>query len=702
MPTVTRAEPEARPGPRIGSPRAQAERDADRLADTLTAPQPQPAPCVACASGSAPCPACAASARRLSPNRSRPSPTNPLLGRALASPASPLPATTRRRFEQRLGGDLGPIALHRGSAADTATAATNASAFASGGDIVLGRGAPPIDTPAGERLLAHEVAHSLAGGDEIRRFVPDDVLRSTLTPAVAATLSDADLRHAHGLVLSSLASTTDPTLRQAAETNRDTLAAEATARGLDLTGNAALSSRLEGEDASLPITFEAEEVTDAGLLVDPRSAFDGGTTPTVAPPPLQPLVLPGAGGGDTHTTPGLPGLSGGAVSSGLSSHILAMGEHASRSSSGELMTIFGSRVGGPCAFTSTLEGMSSPAYMGSFMPRPGTIVLDRVVDTAPRDLYAYYEAVRAGRPSPGNGLDLRTIDMNLSTGVRQATDADLLRIPRLIEEFNAGTINAADRELLVTLARIHADGTPRASPFASYMTPGAEAPNVGRRLFRVRIEVPRGMALDHRFENAAEAEFLLSLDHQGRLTQVGAGTGVLESGSRLSQFLVRNGTRIRWAGRIAAVAGVAYGGYRIATAAPTDRGRVIGEEAGSLALGTLGTMAATAGCVAFGVATGGVGLFVCGLVGGVAAGALGSYVGGEVGERMQHDPLGPATWVVNAAVHAYTDPMVQSADPVVRADGIALQRVIYQDDSFSMMYLMNRMCGGCLSYPGGF
>lgn len=700
MSRSTRAEHEARPAPRIGSPHAQAERDADRVADTLTAPQPQPTPCVACASAGTPCPACTASARRL-PAARRPNPGNPLLGRALASPAAPLPAATRRRFEQRLGGDLGPIGLHRGPAADTATAATNASAFASGADIVLGRSAPAADTPAGERLLAHEIAHSLAGGDEIRRFVPDDILRSTITPSVAATLSDADLRHAHGLVLSSIASSTDPTLRQAAETNRDTLAADAASRGLDLAGNATLSSRLEGEDASLPITFEAEEVTDAGLLVDPTSALEGGTTPSVAPPSIQPLVLPGAGG-DTSTTPGLPGLSGGAVSSGLSSHILAMGEHASRSSSGELMTIFGSRVGGPGAFSSTLEGMSSPAYMGSFMPRPGTIVLDRVVDTAPRDLYAYYEAVRAGRPSPGNGIDLRTIDMTLSNGVRRATDADLLRIPRLIEEFNAGTISAADRELLVTLARIHADGTPRASPFASYMTAGADAPNVGRRLFRVRIEVPRGMALDHRFENAAEAEFLLSLDHQGRLTQLGAGTGALESGSRLSQFLVRNGTRIRWAGRIAAVAGVAYGGYRIATAAPSDRGRVIGEETGSLALGTLGTMAATAGCVAFGVATGGVGLFVCGLVGGVAAGALGSYVGGEVGERMQHDPLGPATWVVNAAVHAYTDPMVQSSDPVVRADGIALQRVIYQDDSFSMMYLMNRMCGGCLSYPGGF
>lgn len=692
-----RAKPEAKPSRiPVGPIHGPEEREADRLAAQMNQPATRGlAGCTGCAvSAPAPCPACAAGARSLLRSATGPAHTDPgrPLGRLLSRPGAPLPRTQRARFEQRLGTDLSPLRLHLGEEAAVAARAVNARAFAYGNDIVFGADAPTPDTAAGEHLLAHEVAHTLGPGSQaLRRFAPEDMLRATIAPDAARGMSDADLRLAHGLVVSVVASAPGGGAEQrSAMENRNTLEAEGAARGLALGGNAMLGQRVEGQDASAPVIFEAEELETTPLLVpDPVAGMV--ELPDPGPPPIPALVLPpGYGGQGGSDASGVPGLSGLGTSAGLSSHIFAMGEHAA-TQNGRMMTMFGPQTG-PGAFGPTLEGMSSRQYWQSFVPSRGTIQLDRVVDQVPRDLDPYFSNVRQGRPSPGLGRDIRT--------VANVTDQDLMQIPRLIERYNNGTISAAERDMLVRLARIHANGTPQSSPFASYMQPGAPTPGVGERLFRVRIEVPRGMALDHRFENAEEAEFLLSMDHRGRLVQSSAGMGPMEGASRTTQFLVRHGGKIRWAGRIVLVAAVAHGAYRVTTAAPGERGRVAGEELGGLALGALGTIGAAAGCVALGIATAGAGLLVCGLVGGAAAGAIGSYVGGEVGERMQHDPLGPATWVVNHAVTAYTDSMIQSADPTVRADGVAIRRVIYQDDSFSMMYLMNRMCGGCLSYPG--
>lgn len=688
------AETERRP--RIGAAHDPAEREADRVAAMLTAPAaPTALGCTACAADATPCPACAAGARSLRRSAAGPAPAVApgSVGRALSGPGAPLPERSRARFEQRLGTDLSDVRLHTGTTAAAAARSVNATAFALGRDIVFGEAAPAPGTATGEALLAHEVAHTLQDSGVLRRFVPEDALRSTITPAQARTMTDEDLRLAHGLVVSAAASAPAGTAEHdSAAENRTTLEAEGAARGLPLGGNAALGRTLEGEDASAPVMFEAEELETTRLVPDPVAGMVD--MPDPGPPAIPALVLPPAyapaSDSDRSGVPEGRGVSGFGVGSGLTSHIFAMGEHAAMHE-GRLTTMFGARTG-LGAVDSTLQGMTSPRYWRSFAPSSNTILLDRVVDVVPRDLEPYYSTVMRGRPSPGVGLDIRDV-----AGV---ADADLLRIPRLIEQYNNGTISAADRELLLRLARIHANGTPRASPFASYMEPAAAAPNVGNRLFRVRIEVPRIGALDHRFENAEEAEFLLAMNNEGRLVQVSAGEGAMETASRTARFLARHGNRIRWAGRVVLVGALAYGAYRVATAAPRDRGRVVGEELGGLGLGAAGAFGAAAGCIALGVATGGLGLLVCGLVGGAAAGAIGSYVGGEVGERMQHDPLGPATWVVNHAVTAYTDPMIQSADPVVRADGVALRRVIFQDDSRSMMYLMNRMCGGCLSYPG--
>jgi hypothetical protein len=89
------------------------------------------------------------------------SPSTPLRAAGLGDlgEGRPLPRGVRGFFEPRLGLDLAGVRVHTGDAAEAATAALGARAFAYGADIVFGPGELAPQTPAGMRLLAHELVH---------------------------------------------------------------------------------------------------------------------------------------------------------------------------------------------------------------------------------------------------------------------------------------------------------------------------------------------------------------------------------------------------------------------------------------------------------------------------------------------------------------------------------------------------------------
>jgi outer membrane protein OmpA-like peptidoglycan-associated protein len=92
------------------------------------------------------------------------SPTRPIIPRpsapsAVSGTGARLPEGDRAFFEPRFGHDFGRVRIHSGPSAVGMAAAQGARAFATGDDIVLGAEAPPLGTPAGRRLLAHELAH---------------------------------------------------------------------------------------------------------------------------------------------------------------------------------------------------------------------------------------------------------------------------------------------------------------------------------------------------------------------------------------------------------------------------------------------------------------------------------------------------------------------------------------------------------------
>jgi len=122
--------------PTVSDPGDRSEHEADRLADrVLRRPDPPRA--------EAPLAATRAPAD---------TPSWPGTGR-------PLSSATRNFFEPRFGFDFSRLRIHTDAEAAQSARALNADAFTIGRDIVFGAGRYAPHTSAGQRLLAHELAH---------------------------------------------------------------------------------------------------------------------------------------------------------------------------------------------------------------------------------------------------------------------------------------------------------------------------------------------------------------------------------------------------------------------------------------------------------------------------------------------------------------------------------------------------------------
>jgi hypothetical protein len=73
----------------------------------------------------------------------------------------PLPAPVLQRFESRFGHDFSAVRIHTDSRSAEAAAEINSYAFATGSDIHFAAGQFQPGTPRGDRLLAHELTHTI-------------------------------------------------------------------------------------------------------------------------------------------------------------------------------------------------------------------------------------------------------------------------------------------------------------------------------------------------------------------------------------------------------------------------------------------------------------------------------------------------------------------------------------------------------------
>ncbi len=91
----------------------------------------------------------------------------------LATPGEPLAAGVRARLEPRLGHDLAAVRVHTDARAAGAARDVRALAWTVGSHVAFGAGQFDPGTTAGDRLLLHELAHTLQdGGGPVPRDLP--------------------------------------------------------------------------------------------------------------------------------------------------------------------------------------------------------------------------------------------------------------------------------------------------------------------------------------------------------------------------------------------------------------------------------------------------------------------------------------------------------------------------------------------------
>lgn len=97
----------------------------------------------------------------------------PIVHETLRLAGQPLDPATRGFMEPRFGHDFSSVRVHTGHRAAESARAVNALAYTVGRDVVFGAGQYSPQTPAGSRLLAHELAHTIQnpGGGQLQPFL---------------------------------------------------------------------------------------------------------------------------------------------------------------------------------------------------------------------------------------------------------------------------------------------------------------------------------------------------------------------------------------------------------------------------------------------------------------------------------------------------------------------------------------------------
>lgn len=607
---------------------------------------------------------------------------------AMRGGGQPLPAPTRAFFEPRLGYDLSQVRIHTSAGAAATARELNAQAFTHKENVFFGAGKYAPESGEGARLLAHELTHvaqqgaahavgnqasvaplqrtdACEGTTRIQRYVGGDIRTMSITPEFAQALTDEELDQQMAIVRRQLAELSSGAPEyETTRANLDILSREQANRPWAIPGGGALQLPGAGGAATAPFAGPVVRIpaeVNYILLSSPEEAG-----------PAAAVAAPGTAGFSWE--PGLTSTAlGGARGLG---YVISP---PVRGPIDPFLPLF-SRLGsgqGPLGPLETggygLERYVSQNVLRDMRPRYATEVAD------------LFTRERIGQ-SPWIS----------AAGI---TERELSHIPGLVRQMAEGGLEAlapADRVLLTNFFRAHADaGVTFASPaMSATMQPGLSsmegvAPFLREKPYVVRVELPSGavgevnavLGPGRRAALASELEVLITTDARGNITSIRPNP---------TSALGRAAPALRWGGRALIVVGVAVSAERISTATEEQRPRVIGEEGGAWVGGyAVGSLAA-AGCVALGIASGGIVLFLCGLGGAVIGGLGGSALGGEIGEAVGPRPL---ERVGSWAVDAYTESMLKSDNPTVRRDAVAIRRAVFNDDAMSWMYLLSRMAG---------
>jgi hypothetical protein len=114
----------------------------------------------------------------------------PIVHEVLQGPGKPLDTQTRAFFEPRFGHDFSRIRVYHGDLAAESARAVNALAYTFGERIVFGSGQYIPHSNVGQRLLAHELAHTVQAGTSVLQAAP------VITDSGPTDPAESEARHA--------------------------------------------------------------------------------------------------------------------------------------------------------------------------------------------------------------------------------------------------------------------------------------------------------------------------------------------------------------------------------------------------------------------------------------------------------------------------------------------------------------------------
>jgi hypothetical protein len=154
----------------VSHPYDPAEREADLVADSVMRGGAA-APAPAAAGVQRMCAECEEEERGVQRKAEGPAAATPAPAQPLIEGGRPLPPGVREFFEPRLGADLAPVRVHTDGQAAQSAQDFHARAYTFGSHVVFGAGQFQPASPAGQRLLAHELAHVVQQSGQVRPMV---------------------------------------------------------------------------------------------------------------------------------------------------------------------------------------------------------------------------------------------------------------------------------------------------------------------------------------------------------------------------------------------------------------------------------------------------------------------------------------------------------------------------------------------------
>lgn len=107
---------------------------------------------------------------------------------------NPLDKSERNFFEPRFGADFGNVRVHTDDQATGMAKAINARAFTKGNNIIFAKGEYQPQTGSGKRLIAHELAHVVQQGDNLKDGTKINSRQISLMPIKTLNTSETDLK----------------------------------------------------------------------------------------------------------------------------------------------------------------------------------------------------------------------------------------------------------------------------------------------------------------------------------------------------------------------------------------------------------------------------------------------------------------------------------------------------------------------------